>query len=87
MGVRQRFRGTTGKYEVWQRAELNVHAMIPVRQDNAPQEGFCMVHLHGHPDDNIVAQYPEMVEVVESDYTLYPMIDWLVEQGEEKDYC
>jgi len=34
-----------------------------------------MVHLHGHPDDGIAAQFPDNVEIVEPDYTLYPMVD------------
>lgn len=63
------------KYEAWQQKELSEHAMIPVHQAGAPQEGFCMVHLHGHPDEELVKQFGDNVEIVEPDYTLYPMVD------------
>lgn len=60
-------------YELWKQEQFKKYGLIPIYQENAPDEDLAVFHGHFHPEDNF--ENNDKLEIVEPDYSLYPRID------------
>lgn len=61
------------EYELWKKEQFEKYGLIPIYQENAPDEDLAVFHGHFHPEDNF--QNTDKLEIVEPDWSLYPHID------------